>query len=135
MIKLIMILCAQRTLIVIAITIARASLGAAQLGSPDNSQLYDGPYIQVYPPIDLSQDQQSCSPQNSPTGTCPLFFAFIQTLGGIWDARGTIPGAQLALDQINADPKLLPGYTLHFTLGNSNVSIIAPDCVYMYACR
>ena len=112
----------QTSLIVIAITIARANLGVAQLGSPDNSQFLDGPYIQVYPPVDLSQDQQSCSPQTSSTGTCPLFFAFIQSLGGIYDARGTIPGVQLAVDQINADPNLLPGYTLHFTLTNSNVS-------------
>ena len=112
----------QTSLIVIAITIARANLGVAQLGSPDNSQFFDGPYIQVYPPVDLSQDQQSCSPQTSSTGTCPLFFAFIQSLGGIYDARGTIPGVQLAVDQINADPNLLPGYTLHFTLTNSNVS-------------
>ena len=98
-------------------------LGAdAQLGSPDNSQLYDGPYIQVYPPVDLSQNQQACSPQNSSTGTCPLFFAFIQSFGGLYDGRGTIPGVQLALDQINADPELLPGYTLHFTLSDSNVS-------------
>ena len=96
--------------------------GAAQLGSPDNSQLYDGPYIQVYPPVDLSQDQQSCSPQNSSTGTCPLYIGLILSFGGDYDSSGSVPGVQIALDQINADPDLLPGYTLHYTLTDSNVS-------------
>ena len=127
-----MVVYAQTILIALAITIAN---GASQLGTPDNSQLFDGPYIQIYPPVDLSQDQQTCSPQNSSTGTCPLFFAFIQSFGGIYDGRGTIPGVQLALDQINADPNLLPGYTLHFTLSDSNVStMIITDCMYTILC-
>ena len=88
---------------------------------PDNSQLYDGPYIQVYPPVDLSQDQQSCSPQNSSTGTCPLYIGLMMSFGGDYDSSGSIPGVQLALDQINADPNLLPGYTLHYTLLDSKV--------------
>ena len=92
---------ARTILIILAISIARVNLGAAQLlGSPDNSQFYDGPYIQVYPPVDLSQDQQACFPQNSSTGTCPLFFAFVTALGGNYDGRGVIPGVQLAVDQI-----------------------------------
>ena len=105
---------------ILIVLAAIANLGAAQLGSPNNSQIYDGPYIQVYPPADLSQNQQTCSTQST---TCPLFFAFIQSFGGVYDGRGTIPGVQLALDQINADPNMLPGYTLHYTLMNSNVSV------------
>ena len=108
---------------ILIVLAAIANLGAAQLGFPDNSQIYDGPYIQVYPPADLSQNQQTCSPRNSSTGRCPLFFAFIQSFGGVYDGRGTIPGVQLALDQINANPNMLPGYTLHYTLMNSNVSV------------
>ena len=95
---------------------------AQSVGSPDNSQLNDGPYIQVYPPVDLSQDQQSCSPQNSSTGTCPLYIGLIMPFGGDFRSVQALPGVQLALDQINEDEDLLPGYTLHYTLTDSNVS-------------
>ena len=69
---------------ILIVLAAIANLGAAQLGSPDNSQIYDGPYIQVYPPADLSQNQQTCSPRST---MCPLFFAFIQSFGGVYDGR------------------------------------------------
>ncbi len=32
-----------------------------------------------------------------------------------------VPGVQVALDQINSDPTMLPGYTLHYTLVDSKV--------------
>ena len=115
-----------RVLVLTIVATCSNKAAAQSVGSPDNSQLYDGPYIQVYPPVDLSQDQQSCSPENSSTGTCPLYIGLIQSsIGGPGGFRSipVLPGLQLALDQINADPDLLPGYTLHYTLTDSNVSI------------
>jgi hypothetical protein len=43
-------------------------------------------------------------------------FSYEEYFGG-----GVVPGVQYALDQINADPNLLPGYSLHYTLTDSKV--------------
>ena len=75
---------------------------------------YLGPYTDVYPYVDIRQDQLSCSP--STNGTCPLYIALMVTFAGDFISSGAIPGVQLALDQINSDPTMLPGYTLHYTL-------------------
>ena len=99
---------------------------SSAVGSPNNSQMFDGPYIQVYPPSDLSQDQQGCSGSDS-NGTCPLYIALILSFGGDFISSGAVPGVQLALDQINADPTILPGYSLHYSLTNSNVSLLQSE--------
>ena len=36
-------------------------------------------------------------------------------------AVGTVVGAEIALDHINADPRMLPGYSLHLNFINSQV--------------
>ena len=54
----------------------------------------------------------------------PLYFALIQSLGGPGsqlDGSGTLAGVKVALDRINNDSSLLPGYTLHYTFANSKV--------------
>ena len=53
--------------------------------------------------------------------TKPLFFALITSFGGGFNSSHMIPGVQLALDRINQDPQMLPGYTLHYTLTDSQV--------------
>ena len=72
-------------------------------------------YIDVYPdPTDPEVLQ----------GRTPLFFTMIQSLGGTlvqFDGSGSVAGVQVALDRINNDASLLPGYTLHYTLGDSEV--------------
>ncbi len=80
-----------------------------------------GPYKHVYPPINLSIDQSSCVPDISLNITCPLFIQFMMSFEGAFVASGVIPGIQVALDQINASPDLLPGYSLHYTLLDSQV--------------
>ena len=58
-------------------------------------------------------------------GRTPLHFALVQSLGGpfsLFDGSGNIAGVQLALDRINNDTTLLPGYTLHYTFTDSKVS-------------
>ncbi len=84
-----------------------------------------GVYREIYPPLAenasiSSQDyyNRRCTVEEP----CPLFFTFLISFGGIYKSNGGLPGVQIALNQINADPDFLPGYTLHYTLHDSNVS-------------
>ncbi len=70
----------------------------------------DSLYLQIYPD------------QNVSYGTEHLYFGLMQPFGGGIDGRLNVLGVQVALDQINTDPSMLPGYTLHFTLSDSQVS-------------
>ena len=81
-----------------------------------------GPYKHVYPPTNLSINQLACTPNPALNRTCPLFFALIMSFGGAHSNSGVVPGIQVALDHINARTDLLPGYTLHYTLQDSQVS-------------
>ena len=72
-------------------------------------------YLEVYPDPRDSEVLQ---------GRIPLYFALIQSLGGPnsqLDGSGTLAGVKVALDKINNDSSLLPGYTLHYTFANSKV--------------
>ena len=80
-----------------------------------------GPYRHVYPPANISTDLTSCIPEPELNRTCPIFFQLIMSFGGSFTSSGAVPAIQLALDQINARPDLLPGYTLHYTLLDSQV--------------
>ena len=71
------------------------------------------PYLRVYPPVSADEDAG---------GTKSLYFALTMSFGGIFKSSGTIPGVEAALDRINSDPTLLPGYKLHYTLTDSQVS-------------
>ncbi len=55
-------------------------------------------------------------------GRTPLHFALIQSLGRQFDGSGTLAGVKVALDRINNDSSLLPGYTLHYTFADSQVA-------------
>ena len=68
-----------------------------------------GIYLHIYPPVD----------ENS-TRT-PLYFALLQSFGSEYNGSGSVAGLQVALDRINSDPTLLPGYSLHYTLTDSQV--------------
>ena len=74
---------------------------------------YANDYLEVYPdPTDPGILQ----------GRTPLFFALIQSLGGQFDGSGSVAGVKVALDRINSDMTLLPGYSLHYTLADSKVT-------------
>ncbi len=79
----------------------------AVLAKPSSAS---GLYLQIYPD------------QDSGNGTNHIYFGLMQSFGGGYDSSGTVPGVQVALDQINADPSMLPGYTLHYTLSDAQVS-------------
>ena len=67
------------------------------------------PYLQIYPPI------------NESDGRTPLHFAHMLSFGGDFRSIGALPGTQLALDYVNSHPSILPGYSLHYTLTDSQV--------------
>ena len=83
-----------------------------------------GPYKQVYPKADLQQDPRNCSVSDN--GTCPLYIALMMAFGGDFVSSGAIPGIQVAIDEINNDSSMLPGYTLHYTLMATTVRNVKP---------
>ena len=84
------------------------------VGALSSSLLYDpDDYLEVYPdPRDPEVLQ----------GRSPIYFALIQAITGPLATNGTVAGVKVALDWINNDTSLLPGYTLHYTLGDGEVS-------------
>ena len=56
-------------------------------------------------------------------GTTPLYIGLSMSFGGDFVAGGAVAGVQVALNQINSDPYMLPGYTLHYTLTDSQVML------------
>ena len=96
-----------------------AALATAVSAQTDNESLVDSSpspwpyYLQVYPGTDPSGETS--------VELKSLYFALMMSFGGDYRSSGTIPGVQVALDQINKDPTLLPGYQLHYTLTDSQV--------------
>lgn len=56
-------------------------------------------------------------------GRAPLHFALVLSRGAQFNSFGAVAGVKLALDMINNDSSLLPGYTLHYTLDDCQVAI------------
>ena len=75
--------------------------------------LYGGKVFQVYP-----------RPEDAPDETTPLYFALMQSFSGGYVSAGGIPGLMVALDEINSNSTVLPGYSLHYTLSDNAVSTI-----------
>ncbi|CAI8020636.1 Gamma-aminobutyric acid type B receptor subunit 1 [Geodia barretti] len=72
------------------------------------AQESQGPYHQIYPPV------------NDTDGRTPLYIAVVLSFGGSsYKSVGALPGIQIALDYINSEPSILPGYSLHYTLTDS----------------
>ena len=69
-------------------------------------------YLQIYPPV------------NGSDGRTPLYFALMLSFGGDYTSIGALPGVQIALDYVNRQPSILPGYSLHYTLTDSQVYAI-----------
>jgi len=78
------------------------------------------PYKHVYPLTNVSQS--SCIPDQALDQMCPLYLQLIMSFGGSFTSSGVVPAVQVALDQINRRADMLPGYTLHYTLLDSQVN-------------
>ena len=78
------------------------------------------PYLQIYPPVDETDSRT------------PLYFAVVLSSEGGYTSIGALPGVQIALDYINSHPSILPGYTLHYTLSDSQVFTVLK---WLYRCQ
>ena len=76
--------------------------------------LNNGDVFQVYPAL-----------EDAPEGTTPLYFALMQSFSGGYVSAGGIPGLMVALDEINNNSDVLPGYSLHYTLSDNGVCSLA----------
>ena len=54
-----------------------------------------------------------------------LYIGLMLSFGGGFASIAAVPGVQIALDLINNDPDILPGYKLHYSLSDSQVYIAA----------
>ena len=70
------------------------------------------PYLQIYPPVNASD------------GRIPLYFTLMLSSANFRSIIA-VPGVQIALDHINGEPSILPGYSLHYTLSDSRVTALA----------
>ena len=59
---------------------------------------------------------------NDSDGRTPLYFSLIQSFSGQYISAYSLVGLQLALDLINNDSSLLPGYSLHYVFTDAPVS-------------
>ena len=89
-------------------------------------------YLQIYPPV------------NGSDGRTPLYFALMLSFGGDYTSIGALPGVQIALDYVNRQPSILPGYSLHYTLTDSQVYALTYfvyipnekyNCIYYQKCN
>ena len=86
---------------------------AACLAQPLRGEvLYGGEVFLVYPNL-----------ENVMNGTTPLYFALMQSFSGGYVSAGGIPGLMVALDEINSNSTVLPGYSLHYTLSDNAVGL------------
>ena len=94
----------RSTLLLLAAVAAMLAAGVSGADQPS-------PYLQVYPPVNETDDRT------------PLYVALSLSFGGDYVSIGALPGVQIALDYINSERDLLPGYTLHYTLTDSQVHV------------
>ena len=59
--------------------------------------------------------------EQKPGGPTPIVFGLIVSFGGSFNSSGAVTGVRVALDMINNSTDILPGYTLHYALADSQV--------------
>ena len=89
---------------------------AQALSFPQPPSDESGEIFHVYPDLAVSN------------GSIPLYFALMQSFSGGYVSAGGIPGILVALDEINSNPYVLPGYTLHYTLNDNEVDRSTITC-------
>ena len=71
--------------------------------------------------LDRQVDILQTYPPTARDGTRSLYVAVMQSFSGGWVSAGGVPAIQLALDDINANDSVLPGYTLRYELTDTKV--------------
>ena len=71
--------------------------------------------------LDRQVDILQTYPPTARDGTQSLYVAVMQSFSGGWVSAGGVPAIQLALDDINANDSVLPGYTLRYELTDTKV--------------
>lgn len=62
--------------------------------------------------------------QTAASQTTQLYFMYVTSKSSVFNSSGTVAAVDMALETINADPNLLPGYQLNYPeLLDSEVSI------------
>ena len=80
-------------------------------GTVGSSHHFRDHYLEVYPNV-------------TGDSTTSLYFGLMLSLSGDQQSTGALAGIQAALDDINSRDELLPGYSLHYTLTDSQVARI-----------
>ena len=70
---------------------------------------------------EVIDDNMFYPPLNGSHPLKPLVFGLIMSFAGSVNSSAAIPGVRVALDRINSDTTLLPGYSLHYALSDSQV--------------
>ena len=60
----------------------------------------------------------------------PLYFGLMLSLSGDQQSTGALAGVQAALDEVNSRDDLLPGYSLHYILTDSQVRCVRTCLVH-----
>jgi len=81
----------------------------------------------IYPVVDYESQSED--------GKVPLYVGLIQSYDpsspdAQLDSTGTIVGTEIALDHINADESMLPGYRLHYSFVGSPVRVSVHACTH-----
>ena len=72
----------------------------------------------------LSQEDQN-DPHGNKTNK-DIWLLGLFPFSGSWPGGlGQLPAVEMGLRDVNADPNMLPGYTLHMTINDTAVSIIS----------
>ena len=91
-----------------------ALLWPGTMGSENNV------YLGIYPNTSNSLAANRAS--------IPLYFGLMLSLSGGQQSTGALAGVKAALDDINSRDDLLPGYSLHYTLTDTQVNTIQTCC-------
>ena len=84
--------------------------------------------------LDRQVDILQTYPPTARDGTRSLYVAVMQSFSGGWVSAGGVPAIQLALDDINADDSVLPGYTLRYELTDTKVQYGKWITLQLYYC-
>ena len=110
------LLLAKRRMLRICYLMMLSVTASRTVALQEDSSSTPWPYHQIHPPV------------NETDGRTPLYFSLVFSFpGSSYVSIGSLPGIQIALDYINSEPSILPGYSLHYTLTDSQVAQL---CVF-----